>query len=161
MKKFYISFVLAIVTFLLVSVTFVAIGGITWNKASAASSNAIVGTWFVKADDAPFHYHMFVFNADGTMQQANPDAGDTNTSDSDGKGVWEKNGDHFIGKFDEVTANRSDGSFNSRGEISFDIQVGNDGNSFTGTATARFYDLNNNQIRGPFPTPLEGSRIKL
>jgi len=34
--------------------------------------NPIVGAWFVKDPDAPFPYHMYVFNADGTMQQANP-----------------------------------------------------------------------------------------
>jgi hypothetical protein len=42
----------------------------------------IVGTWIVKAPEAPFPYHMFVFHADGTMQQSNPDAGDRNSSDS-------------------------------------------------------------------------------
>jgi hypothetical protein len=45
--------------------------------------NRIVGAWFVKNTGAPFPYHMYVFNADGTMQQANPDAGDPRTSDSD------------------------------------------------------------------------------
>ena len=49
--------------------------------------NTIVGTWFVEDAGAPFHQHMYVFNADGTMQQANPDAGDPTTSDSDGKGI--------------------------------------------------------------------------
>ena len=50
--------------------------------------NPIAGAWFVKDPGAPFPYHMYVFNADGTMQQANPDAGDSHRSDSDGKGVW-------------------------------------------------------------------------
>ena len=48
----------------------------------------IVGTWLVKIPEAPFPYHMFVFHADGTMLQSNPDAGDPNTSDSNGAGVW-------------------------------------------------------------------------
>jgi hypothetical protein len=34
--------------------------------------NPIVGTWLVKDSGAPFPYHMYVFNADGTLQQANP-----------------------------------------------------------------------------------------
>jgi hypothetical protein len=54
--------------------------------------NPIVGAWFVKDAGAPFPYHMYVFNADGTMQQANPDAGDPRTSDSDGKGIWVADG---------------------------------------------------------------------
>jgi hypothetical protein len=40
------------------------------------NSPPIVGTWFVKTPEAPFQYQMFVFNLDGTMRQANPDAGD-------------------------------------------------------------------------------------
>lgn len=52
-----------------------------------SNSPPIVGTWFVKIPEAPFHYHMFIFNSDGTMQQANPDAGDPNSSDSNGMGV--------------------------------------------------------------------------
>ena len=38
---------------------------------------------------------MYVFNADGTMQQANPDAGDPSTSDSDGKGIWVADGNRI------------------------------------------------------------------
>src|SRR5664279_2139362 len=63
----------------------------------------IVGAWFVKIPEAPFQHHMFVFNSDGTMQQANPDAGDPNTSDSTGMGVWVPDGDRIKGKFVEVT----------------------------------------------------------
>jgi hypothetical protein len=37
--------------------------------------NPVVGAWLVHDPNAPFPYHMYVFNADGTMQQANPDAG--------------------------------------------------------------------------------------
>jgi hypothetical protein len=67
-------------------------------------SNAIVGAWLVKEPAAPFPYHMYVFNADGTMQQANPDAGDKTTSDSDGKGVWIAEGQQIRGKWVEVAA---------------------------------------------------------
>jgi hypothetical protein len=42
----------------------------------------------VKIPEAPFLFDMLVFHANGTMQQANPDAGDPNTSDSNGLGAW-------------------------------------------------------------------------
>ena len=86
----------------------------------------------MKIPEAPFQYHMFVFNSDGTMQQANPDAGDPNTSDSNGMGVWVPEGDRIKGKFVEVTADRMTRRFVSRGEISFSIKV--TGNAFDGAA---------------------------
>ncbi|HSW65556.1 MAG TPA: hypothetical protein VLI54_00265 [Bacillota bacterium] len=143
-------------------VTVLAVGFVAWNRAYANNDNSksIVGAWFVKAPDAPFQYHMFVFNADGTMQQANPDAGDANTSDSDGKGVWVKSGNNKIkGKFVEVTADRTTHAFVSRGEISFELNV--DNTTFDGNAAARFYDESNHLIRGPLPTSLHGSRVTL
>jgi hypothetical protein len=117
----------------------------------------IVGTWFVKTPEAPFRYHMFVFNSDGTMQQANPDAGDPNTSDSNGMGVWVTGRDSIKGKFVEVTADRTTRQFVSRGEISFLIRV--TGNAFSGTASAIFYDAEGRRIRGPLPATLEGQRV--
>ncbi len=124
---------------------------------SKADSPAIVGTWFVKTPEAPFHYHMFVFHPDGTMQQANPDAGDPNTSDSNGMGVWLPDGDRIKGKFVEVTADRTTRQFVSRGEISFLIKV--TGNNFSGTASAIFYDAKGLRLRGPLPATLEGQRV--
>jgi hypothetical protein len=121
------------------------------------SSPPIVGTWFVKIPEAPFQYHMFVFHSDGTMQQANPDAGDPNTSDSNGMGVWVPDGDRIKGKFVEVTADRATRQFVSRGEISFLIKV--NGNAFSGTASAIFYDAKGLRLRGPLPATLEGQRV--
>ena len=117
----------------------------------------IVGAWFVKIPAAPFQYHMFVFNSDGTMQQANPDAGDANTSDSDGMGVWAADGDKIKGKFVEVTADRTTRQFVSRGEISFLIKVTAD--AFSGTASATFYDAEGRPIRGPLAATMEGQRV--
>jgi hypothetical protein len=117
----------------------------------------IVGTWFVKAPEAPFPYHMFVFNRDGTMQQANPDAGDPNTSDSNGLGVWVPDGDRIKGKFVEVTGDRATHQFVSRGEISFLIKV--TGNEFSGTASAIFYDARGQQLKGPLTATLAGQRV--
>jgi len=91
----------------------------------------IVGAWFVKDSGAPFPYHMYVFNADGTMQQANPDAGDPHASDSDGKGIWVADGDRVRGKWVEITADRASHQFTGRTEISYDIKVNAD--AFAGT----------------------------
>lgn len=117
----------------------------------------IVGTWFVKIPEAPFQYHMFMFHSDGTMQQANPDAGNFNTSDSNGMGVWVQDGDKINGKFVEVTADRTTHQFVSRGEVSFVIKV--NGNALTGTASAVFYDANGVRLRAPLPATLEGQRV--
>jgi hypothetical protein len=126
-------------------------------SSSGGNSSAIVGTWFVKTPEAPFPYHMFVFHSDGTLQQANPDAGDPNTSDSNGMGVWALDGDRIKGKFVEITADRTTRQFVSRGEISFLIQA--NGNAFSGTASAAFYDAAGRQLRGPLAATLEGQRV--
>src|SRR6202035_5336715 len=97
--------------------------------------NPVVGAWLVKDPNAPFPYHMYVFNGDGTMQQANPDAGDPHGSDSDGKGIWVTDGERIKGKWVEVIADRSTHQFAGRLEISYDITV--NGGSYIGTKTAR------------------------
>jgi hypothetical protein len=100
---------------------------------------------------------MMIFHSEGTMEQSNPDAGDPNTSDSNGMGVWMSDGDKIKGKFVEVTADRSTHQFVSRGEISFLIKV--NGNSFSGTASAIFYDGKGRALRGPFAATMEGQRV--
>ena len=62
-------------------------------------------------------------------------------------------------KFVETTADRTTHQFVARSEISFVITV--NGDSFTGTASANFFDVNGNHIRGPLNTPLEGQRVAL
>ena len=111
----------------------------------------------MKAPEAPFPLHMFVFHSDGTVQQSNPDAGDPNTSDSDLMGAWRPNGDGFKGRLVEITADRTTHQFVSRGEISFTVKVS--GNAFSGTASAVFYDANGQQVRGPLQARLEGERV--
>jgi hypothetical protein len=143
-----------------VAVTFLFGTGLTAPAmADDIQKDVIVGTWVVKAPDAPFTHHMFVFNADGTMQQANPDAGNPDNSDSDGKGIWARRDGKIVGKFVEVTANRTTAKFVSRGEISYEIDV--IGDTLTGTASAKFYGVDDELLRGPFPTPLEGKRVTL
>src|ERR1700726_3133953 len=121
--------------------------------------NPIVGAWIVKDPNAPFPYHLYVFNGDGTMQQANPDAGDPHNSDSDGKGVWVADGGQIKGKWVEVLADRTTHQFAGRLEVTYDIRV--IGDSYTGTETVRSYDAAGNSNAGP-PTPaqFEGKRVK-
>lgn len=121
---------------------------------------AIVGAWLVRDPNAPFPYHMYVFNGDHTMQQANPDAGDAHASDSDGKGIWAVDGSQFNGKWVEVTADRATHAYAGRLEISYRITVS--GDTFTGTETVRAYDGGGHSVAAP-PTPaaIEGRRVTL
>ena len=93
------------------------------------------------------------------MQQANPDAGDKTTSDSDGKGIWIADGKRIRGKWVEVIADRSTHQFVGRGELSFDIAVS--GNSFAGPAAFSSYDVNGTLVQSPINAPLSGERITL
>jgi len=103
---------------------------------------------------------MYVFNADGTLQQANPDAGDPRTSDSDGKGVWKNNGDSIQCKWMEIVADRTTHKYAGRTEIACDIKVSS--NTFTGTESVSVFDVNGTLIDGPTsPTPLEGTRVTI
>jgi len=127
--------------------------------ASVGHEQAIVGTWVVRDSAAPFPVHMYVFNADGTMQQANPDAGDANTSDSDGKGVWVTEGGRIKGKWVEITADRATHKFAGRGEIAFSLSV--EGDVFDGTETAQFFDADDRMIGGSLASTLKGARVKV
>jgi len=122
-----------------------------------SGSPAIVGAWIVRAPEAPFPLHMFVFHSDGTVEQSNPDAGDPDTSDSNLMGAWLADRDGFKGKVIELTADRTTHRLVSRGEISFALKVS--GNVLSGTARALFYDVNGQQVRGPLQTRLEGERV--
>ena len=121
--------------------------------------NSIVGTWFVDDVAAPFRYHMYVFNGDGTMQQANPDAGDATTSDSDGKGIWVADGDRIKGKWMEILADRTTHKFAGTMELSFEMKVDHDG--FAGTSAPRYFDIAGKETGSEKPTPLTGKRLTL
>jgi hypothetical protein len=100
------------------------------------------------------------FNADGTMQQANPDAGDPHGSDSDGKGVWVANGERIKGKWVEVIADRTTHQFSGRLEISYEITVR--GDTYTATEAVRSYDAAGNLAASPAtPSQLVGKRVTL
>lgn len=122
--------------------------------------NPIVGAWLVKDLNAPFPYHMYVFNADGTMQQANPDAGDPRGSDSDGKGVWVAAGERITGKWVEVIADRTTHQFVGRLEISYEITVS--GDTYTGTEIVHSYDAAGNLGTSlATPAQLVGKRVTI
>ena len=118
---------------------------------------ALVEAWIVKAPEAPFPLHVFVFHSDGTVVQSNPDAGDPATSDSNAMGVWVRDGDGIKGKIVEVMADRATRKFVSRGEISFTVKV--NGDALSGTAQANFNDAEGKQLRGPIAATLEGQRM--
>ena len=118
----------------------------------------IVGAWLVRMPEAPFQYHMLIFHADGTMIQSNPDAGDPRTSDSNGMGAWTAEGSHIVGKFVEVTADRTTRAFASRGEIAFQIDIS--GDAISGTGSARFYDVNGSLGGGPVAFTLSGTLVQ-
>ncbi len=126
---------------------------------SDRSETSIVGAWVVKYDKAPFPFHMQVFNADGTMQQANPDAGNAGSSDSDGKGVWIAAAGRVRGKWVEIRADRATHAYIGRGEISFDVAVS--ANAFSGMAQANFYGPDGKLTDGPIDTPVSGERVTL
>jgi len=136
----------------------IAVAALTSGCHKAAGRNAIVGTWLVHDSQAPFPMHMYVFNRDGTMQQANPDAGDAHGSDSDGKGVWIRQGGQVRGKWVEVMADRTTHRFTGRGEYSFEIRV--DGNHLTGGGTMRLYDADGRPA-SEVPTKFDGERVQL
>lgn len=136
---------------------FLGSAGCHGTSANHDNPPVVVGVWFVKVPEAPFPYHLFLFNADGTMQQTNPDAGDPDTSDSNGMGVWVPDGDKIKGKFVEITADRTTHKFVSRTEIPFLVKV--TGDAFEGAASATYYDAEGHRSRGPLAATLEGHRI--
>jgi hypothetical protein len=79
-------------------VSMLAIQGCSTFPGRTSSANPVVGVWIVNDVDAPFPYHTSVFNGDGALQQASPDAGDPNSTDSDGKGIWIADRDRMKGK---------------------------------------------------------------
>jgi len=131
--------------------------GCATSSLDAHSAPPIVGVWLVRAPEAPFPLHMFAFHADGTVEQSNPDAGDPNTSDSNLMGVWRPDGAGVRGKLVEVAADRATHQFVRRVEISFSLRV--TGDTFGGTAEARFYDAAGRPAGGHVQATLAGERV--
>ena len=127
--------------------------------APARLANSVVGVWIVNDETAPFPVHMYVFNADGTVQQANPDAGNARTSDSDDKGIWVTKGDRVVGKWVEISADRVTRKFVGRLDLSFDLKV--DGDRLTGSRSAQSFDVNGIPTGEPFQGSFTGARVTL
>jgi hypothetical protein len=129
-------------------------------RVDAPRAHPIVGTWLVNDPNAPFPYHLYVFNADGTMQQANPDAGNPRTSDSDGKGVWQARGDRTEAKWVELTADRTTHQY--AGRLEFTMQITVKGDSLTALETVKVFDAAGAPAPAlATPKPLRGERIRL
>jgi hypothetical protein len=136
---------------MLAAVAFAASGLFSGPVANAESSHdgdyPAVGVWEVRVGGAPFSPHLFTFHADHTFLSANPDAGDPNTSDSDGEGVWEGQ-DHVKGIFKEYNADRSTHKFVSILTVTYTITI--TGDTFSGDATATVTDPDGEvQFTGP------------
>ena len=127
--------------------------------APAKPGKAIGGVWIVEDKTAPFPIHIYVFNADGTMQQANPDAGDARTSDSDGKGIWVARGDQIVGKWVEITADRETRKYAGRLDLSFTLKV--DGDRLMGVRSAQPFDIGGKPAGKPFVGSFTGRRVTL
>jgi len=120
----------------------------------------VVGVWFVLAEGAPFAPHLFTFHADKTMLSANPDAGDTHTSDSDGMGPWAlKELNVIVGAFEELNADRTMHKYVSRLRVEYTITLSD--NTFVGPAKATYYNPDGSLQSGPYPALLKGSRVLL
>lgn len=123
-------------------------------------THPLVGTWLVQDPNAPFPYHLYVFNADGTMQQANPDAGNPRGSDSDGKGVWQTRDDRTEAKWVELSADRTTHQFTGR--LEFTMQITVKGDSLTAFETVKVFDAAGAAAAAPAtPKPLLGERVRL
>lgn len=120
--------------------------------------NAIVGAWFVKIPAAPYPYHLFIFHADGTVIQSNPDSGDPRNSDSNLVGAWTSAADgHVTAKLVETSADRSTHKFVSRTELTMSLQV--QFNSLHGTGTALAFNATGKSDGKPLPFTFDGDRI--
>lgn len=119
--------------------------------------SGITGVWEVVVEGAPFEYHVMTFHADGTMLQSNPDHGNRTSSDSNGMGTWRADGTRVRGAFVEYCVDRADPASVSRGIIRFEVEVA--GDSFTGSASATFYDLSGVARGAPAPARLRGHRF--
>lgn len=137
---------------------FAALSAVACAREGTERPNPIVGTWLVEDPNAPFPYHLYVFGGDGTMHQANPDAGDPRTSDSDGKGVWEARGGEVRGKWVEVMADRTTHQFVGRLEITMTITVA--GDSLRATEVVAMFDSTGAPVPVPAtPKTLTGTRV--
>jgi hypothetical protein len=147
---------------MLAAVAFAASGLSSGRVANADSSHEeqapAVGVWEVRIAGAPFSPHLFTFHSDHTFLSANPDAGDPNTSDSDGEGIWEGR-NHVRGIFKEYNADRMTHQFVSILTVTYTITI--TGDTFSGDATATETDANTGKVLFTGPATFTATRLEL
>jgi hypothetical protein len=149
MKKRYMFPIATVITLGLILITL---------GAAASFGHSVVGAWYFQAP-APFTPHLATFHDDGTLVVMFPDAAEASRSASTGAGAWKRVANStYQGRFYEINANRDTNTFQSNLIVTFRITVR--GNSFTGIASASYYDLGGNLLEGPFGGPLTGTRIE-
>lgn len=126
----------------------------------------IVGAWYYDAEGAGFPPHIVVFHPDGTLTSSNPDRGEANNSASAGMGVWEQHhrGGVIVGRFVEVNADPTSHTHTTNLIVDFTISPDGrslQGTTFTGPATATYYNPDGSHADGPFDATLHGQRITL
>jgi len=147
-------------SFAVVIVTLIGIGGmglVSSPPAEAANGN-IVGAWYVDTVGAPFEPHGMVFHNDGTLVLTNPDAAEATNSSSAGMGVWAFGAKATArGRFFEVNADKSANEFTTILVVTFEFTV--TGDTFSGPASASYFDGDRHLVAGPFPATLKGQRF--
>jgi hypothetical protein len=147
---------------LMLAVMALAASGLFSGRTANANSSheeesPVVGVWEVRVGGAPFSPHLFTFHSDHTFLSANPDAGDPNTSDSDGEGVWEGR-DTVRGIFKEYNADRTTHQFVSILTVTYTITVADD--RFSGNATATVTDPDG-EVLFTGPATFTATRLEL
>ena len=144
-----------IVLFMLAAIP---LGLLAANQAQAANGKSIVGAWYVDTVGAPFEPRGIVFHADGTLVLTTPDAAEAANSSSAGMGSWVvTRNDNARGRFFEVNADKTANQFTSILVVTFEFTVS--GDTFTGPASASYYDGDRHLVAGPFPATLRGQRF--
>jgi hypothetical protein len=121
-------------------------------------AHPIVGVWRVSVVGAPFPYHMFAFHSDGTMQQSNPPAGNKETSDTAGLGIWAEKDGAVKARFEEFRISFNDDQV-TRGAVDFNLKVS--ANKLSGDCAFNIYDINGKHLQGPMQATVEADRVTL
>ncbi len=122
-----------------------------------ARHRRVVGVWRVKTAGAPYPYHMFVFHSDGTMEQSNPPAGNKETSDTAGMGVWAEKDGLIEGRFEEFRVDYKTSRV-TRGVVKFTLIVNQD--TLSGNCKFDTYDIEDSKhLKGPLQAKISGERV--
>lgn len=133
------------------------------NEAEAATGK-IVGAWYVDTIGAPFEPHGITFHADGTLDLTNPDAAEATNSSSAGMGEWVavriEGQPGARGSFFEVNADKGTNQFTTILVVRFQVRLSAlQPGTFSGPATATYYDGNRNVVLGPLDAVLKGQHF--